>query len=211
MRRTDRKRMVKDGEQPPLATRSSLLLRLKDLGDERSWREFYDLYWMLLYNVVRKAGFGAEDAEDVTQQTVSKVSQKMPGFVYDREKGSYKAWLMTVLRSRMADHARKNGRRVPTVSLEFEGLPAVRGRDEFKQLWNNEWNKRMVSLALERVKRRVGPKQFQIFHAYMMQEWTMREVTETLGVSNRQVYMAKYRVGEKFEEELVRLREEGAD
>ncbi len=203
--------MVKDGEQPPLATRSSLLLRLKDLGDERSWREFYDLYWMLLYNVVRKAGFGAEDAEDVTQQTVSKVSQKMPGFVYDREKGSYKAWLMTVLRSRMADHARKNGRRVPTVSLEFEGLPAVRGRDEFKQLWNNEWNKRMVSLALERVKRRVGPKQFQIFHAYMMQEWTMREVTETLGVSNRQVYMAKYRVGEKFEEELVRLREEGAD
>lgn len=69
----------------------------------------------------------------------------------------------------------------------------------------------MVSLALERVKRRVGPKQFQIFHAYMMQEWTMREVMETLGVSNRQVYMAKYRVGNKFEEELVRLREEGAD
>ena len=203
--------MVKDGEQPPLATRSSLLLRLRDLGDERSWREFFDLYWMLLYNVARKAGFGVEDAEDVTQQTVTKVSQKMPGFVYDREKGSYKAWLMTVLRSRMADHARKNGRRVPTVSLEYEGLPAVRGRDEFKQLWNNEWSKRMVSLALERVKRRVGPKQFQIFHAYMMQEWTMREVTETLGVSNRQVYMAKYRVGEKFEEELVRLREEGAD
>ena len=203
--------MVKDGEQPPLATRSSLLLRLRDLGDERSWREFFDLYWMLLYNVARKAGFGVEDAEDVTQQTVTKVSQKMPGFVYDREKGSYKAWLMTVLRSRMADHARKNGRRVPTVSLEYEGLPAVRGRDEFKQLWNNEWSKRMVSLALERVKRRVGPKQFQIFHAYMMQEWTMREVTETLGVSNRQVYMAKYRVGGKFEEELVRLREEGAD
>jgi RNA polymerase sigma-70 factor (ECF subfamily) len=192
-------------------TRSSLLLRLRDLGDERSWREFFDLYWTLLYNVARRAGFDAEDAEDVTQQTVTKVSQKMPGFVYDREKGSYKAWLMTVLRSRMADHARKDGRQVPTVSLEYEGLPMHRGRDEFKQLWNNEWSKRMVSLALERVKRRVGPKQFQIFHAYMMQEWTMREVMETLGVSNRQVYMAKYRVGKKFEEELVSLREEGAD
>lgn len=211
MRRTDSKRVVRGEGRPPSVTRSSLLLRLRDLGDERSWREFFDLYWTLLYNVARKAGFGAEDAEDVTQQTVTKVSQKMPGFVYDREKGSFKAWLMTVLRSRMADHARKDGRRVPTVSLEYEGLPMHRGRDEFKQLWNNEWSKRMVSLALERVKRRVGPKQFQIFHAYMMQEWTMREVMETLGVSNRQVYMAKYRVGKKFEEELVGLQEEGAD
>ncbi len=204
--------MVKDeGEHPPLATRSSLLLRLKDLGDERSWREFFDLYWMLLFNVARKSGFGPEDAEDVTQQTVAKVSQKMPGFVYDREKGSYKGWLMTVLRSRMADHARKNGRRVPTVSLEFEGVLSNDSRDEFKQLWDNEWSKRMVSLALERVKRRVGPKQFQIFHAYMMEEWSMAEVTSTLGVSTRQVYMAKYRVGEKFEEELKRMKEGGAE
>ena len=139
------------------------MLRLKDLGDERSWREFFDLYWMLLFNVARKSGFGPEDAEDVTQQTVAKVSQKMPGFVYDREKGSYKGWLMTVLRSRMADHARKNGRRVPTVSLEFEGVLSNDSRDEFKQFWDYEWSKRMVSLALERVKRRVGRSSFRFF------------------------------------------------
>ena len=50
-----------------LATRSSLLLRLRDLGDERSWREFFDVYWRLLFHVARKRGFSQEDAEDVVQ------------------------------------------------------------------------------------------------------------------------------------------------
>jgi len=45
----------------------------------------------------------------------------------------------------------------------------------------------------------------------MMEEWSMAEVTSTLGVSTRQVYMAKYRVGEKFEEELKRMKEGGAE
>jgi RNA polymerase sigma factor (sigma-70 family) len=177
-------------------------------GDEKSWREFFDLYWRLLYNVTRKAGFGPEDSADVVQMTVSTVARQMPGFVYDRKKGSFKGWLMRVLRSRMVDHVRKNSRRVATVSLEVQEMAGEDGRDEFEQLWNNEWSRRMVGLALDRVKRRVGPKQFQIFYAYMVQEWTMAEVMETLGVSQRQVYMAKYRVGAKFEEELRAMREE---
>ena len=117
---------------------------------------------------------------------------------------------MRILRSRMVDHARKVGRRVATVSLE-ERPREETGPDDFERLWDCEWSKRLVALSLERLKRRVGPKQFQIFHAYMVLEWSMAEVTNTLGVSQRQVYMAKYRVGEKFQEELRAVQAEDAN
>jgi hypothetical protein len=37
------------GENAFIPTRSTLLSRLKDLGDDQSWRRFFDTYWKLIY------------------------------------------------------------------------------------------------------------------------------------------------------------------
>jgi len=66
-----------------LPTRSSLLSRLRDLGDSGSWRDFFETYWRLLYNVARKSGLADAEAQDVVQDTVIAVARKMPGFHYD--------------------------------------------------------------------------------------------------------------------------------
>lgn len=190
-------------ERNLLETRSSLLLGLKDSANDKCWRQFFDIYWKLLYNVTRKSGFPPEDAEDIVQQTISTVARNMPGFEYDRRKGSFRGWLMRILRSRIVDAVRKRHRRVQTV--EWQPDREDIGDDQFELLWDREWSKSLVNLALGRVKQQVKPKQYQIFHAYVVKEWTMQEVMDTLGVSQRQVYMAKYRVGEKFEEELRAL------
>ena len=39
------------------ATRSTLLVRLKDLDNQRAWQEFFDVYWTLLFNIARRAGY----------------------------------------------------------------------------------------------------------------------------------------------------------
>ena len=54
----------------------------------------------------------------------------------------------------------------------------------------------LFEAALARVKRRVSPKQFQMFDLYVIQQWSMALVTTTLGVNAAQVYMAKMRVGD---------------
>ena len=43
-------------------TRTSLLSRLRNVGDEASWRLFFETYWRLLYNVARKSGLEDADA-----------------------------------------------------------------------------------------------------------------------------------------------------
>ena len=111
---------------------------------------------------------------------------------------------MCVLRNRMIDQGRKRGRRIVTVSLGEESGEDS-GQDDFEDLWNNEWSSRRVELALGKLKQRVSPRQFQIFHAFVVREWSMQETREVLGGSDRQVYMAKYRVDKKFKEELEAL------
>jgi len=59
-----------------------------------------------------------------------------------------------------------------------------------------------MKAALERVKGQVSPKQFQIFHCYVIQEWDAKKVQDHLDVSIAQVYLAKHRVGSIFKKEL---------
>ena len=65
MPREWRRRMNADTLPPEdsLLTRRSLLSRLRDVGDDAGWREFFDTYWELIYRVARRSGRGISDAD----------------------------------------------------------------------------------------------------------------------------------------------------
>src|SRR6266478_9048648 len=94
----------------PIPTRHSLLNRLKDLGDQTSWQEFFDTYWQLIYNVAVKAGLPDAEAQEVVQETVIAVARKIGEFKADPARGSFSAWLMQLTRWRIADQWRKRGK-----------------------------------------------------------------------------------------------------
>jgi hypothetical protein len=76
-----------------LPTRRSLLARLRDWEDQASWREFFNTYWKFIYSLAIRSGLSDQEAEDVVQETVLSVAKKMPEFVYDSERCSFKGWL----------------------------------------------------------------------------------------------------------------------
>ena len=57
------------GTDSLLPTRRSLLSRLRDWQDQEGWREFFDTYWRLIYNVARNSGLADAEAQDVVQNT----------------------------------------------------------------------------------------------------------------------------------------------
>jgi RNA polymerase sigma factor (sigma-70 family) len=91
------------------------LNRLRDWEDQVSWREFFDTYWKFIYSVAVRSGLSDQEAEDVVQETVASVARKMPEFVYDPQKRSFKGWLMHVTRLRIVDSLR---RRQPAFSQQ---------------------------------------------------------------------------------------------
>ena len=62
-----------------------------------------------------------------------------------------------------------------------------------------------VAAALERVKARVSPRQFQIFDCYVLKGWGVTKTADALGINAAQVYLAKHRVGNLVKKEVQAL------
>src|SRR5437588_12262628 len=86
-----------------IPARRSLLSRLRDLGDEESWSDFFRSYWRLIYEVALKAGLSDAEAQEVVQETVISVAKQIPDFRYDPARGKFKGWLLQITRWRIAD------------------------------------------------------------------------------------------------------------
>ena len=86
-----------------IPTRWSLVARLKDLDDQQSWREFYEIYWRLIHSVAVKAGLSNAEAHDAVQETIISVAKTMPEFKADPAAGSFKNWLLVITRRRIVD------------------------------------------------------------------------------------------------------------
>jgi len=76
-----------------IPTRESLLSRLSDWNDQKSWKTFFDTYWKLIYNTAIKAGLTDAEAQDVVQETIICICKNMKDFRYDK-RGSFKGWLL---------------------------------------------------------------------------------------------------------------------
>jgi RNA polymerase sigma-70 factor (ECF subfamily) len=181
-----------------IATRASLLDRLKDREDQASWQEFFDIYWQLIYRVGKKAGLTDAEAQDVVQETVISVSNKLPGFTYDPKVCSFKTWMLRLTRWRIIDTFRK---RLPQNAPNGDGTatsPLERIPDEsslnLDVVWDEEWEKSLLTAALQRVKPLLKPEHFQIFDLYAMRQLQVSEVADIMGVSAARIYLVKHRV-----------------
>ncbi|MEM7602561.1 MAG: sigma-70 family RNA polymerase sigma factor [Verrucomicrobiota bacterium] len=206
------------------ATRMSLIERLSDWKDQRSWDEFYQTYWRLIYSVSMRSGLGHDEAFDVVQETVLSVAKQwQKGQRYDPAKGSFKTWLMNITRWRISDQFRKKQRNpaamnqsggTPGGDDEFRSTATIDriegedGEDTLEKLWDLEWRSNLSAVAIDRVKKLVSPKQFQIFDAYVIKGWDTGRVKSELGVSQSQVYLAKHRVGGLIKKEIAALKKE---
>ena len=187
---------TKDGRLT--ATRRSLVERLTDLGDQRKWQEFFETYWRLIYGVARKGGLTDAEAQDVVQETVITVAQNITK--YEREAGSFKGWLLHITRWRIADQFRK---RAPASLARLKRDDSRRGTATIDRVpdgfdldatWEEEWQRNVLAAALERVKRKVDAKHFQIFDCVVMKQWPVSKVATELRVSVAQVYLVKHRL-----------------
>lgn len=218
-----------------LATRPSLLARLKDWNQQTAWGQFDADYAPLLRNVARKAGLTDTEADEVVQETLLAVARKIGEFDHAGRPGSFRAWLYQQARWRIADQFRARCRSrpmpAPTEPLQQEsqhdggrplsggfaaaeppshpgpadGVPSA--DPAFERLWNEEWETHLRQTVLDRVKRQVSARQFQLFDLHALQGLPVRAAAQAAGASIAAVYMAKSRVARLLRRESNRLRD----
>ncbi len=199
-----------------LATRRSLVERLADWGDQRRWQEFFDTYWKLIYSAARQSGLTDAEAQEVVQETVITVAKNIDKLKYDPAIGSFKGWLLQITRWRIADQFRKrepaNAKRLRSagdrLTATIERVPDSRVAD-LDAVWEAEWKDNLFEAAIARVKKKIDPKQFQIFDCYVRKEWPAQKVAQRLRVSIGHVYLARHRVSAVLKKEIKALEKLG--
>lgn len=195
-----------------IATRASLLGRLKRWDDAESWEDFTQTYWKLIYGVARQAGLSDDEARDVVQDTLLGVARNIHQFESSPERGSFKNWLLNLTRWRIADRFRDRMPVAHTVPLfdspgdhtaTIERLPDPA---ELDTVWEAEWKKNIFETAVARISRRVNPKHAQIFDLYAVRDWSAAKVARELGVSIIQIYLVNHRLTKLLKAEVAYLR-----
>jgi RNA polymerase sigma-70 factor (ECF subfamily) len=204
-----------DTAEPSVATRASLLQRLKDCDDQSSWQEFYALYRELICSFALKAGLTTSEAEEVVQETVIGVARKLPEFSYDPVRCSFKTWLLNQTVWRIKDQLRKrppqgvgassstdNTNRTSTV----DRIPDF-SQEKLSAAWEKDWQRAVLEAALQRVKRTANLKDCQIFDLHVVRGVSSVQVAGSLGVTVARVYLAKHRIGRLIKREVAALKE----
>lgn len=204
---------IQHSSEDPLATRGTLLARLKNWDDADSWQDFSRTYERLILGVARKSGLDEAECQDVLQEVLLSVAKTIEGFESDPKRGSFKSWLLNLTRWRITDQVRKrHGLRStsaspvhpPDETATVERVPDPGGAG-FEQTWEQEWQLSVMEAAIDRLRRRVKPKHFQIFDLYNQRQWSPERVARELGITRVQVYLVHHRLTKLLREEAARI------
>jgi RNA polymerase sigma-70 factor (ECF subfamily) len=119
-------------------------------------------YWYPLYAYVRGRGHGREDAQDLTQEFFARLLEKHWIGDAEREKGRFRAFLLTAMKRFLADEsdkarAQKRGGGRAVLSLEFDAAETRLGREPADEVTPEQsFERRWVLTLLDGVLKRLG-------------------------------------------------------
>src|SRR5262249_12570982 len=132
-------------------TRASLLLRLRqNPEDQAAWSQFVDRYGPQVYAWCRRWGLQQADAEDVTQNVLTRLAAKLRTFEYDPAQ-RFRAWLKTLTQHAWSDFlaAQKRAVQGSADSGTWEALNSEPARDELAAELQKAFDQELLEAASE--------------------------------------------------------------
>jgi RNA polymerase sigma factor (sigma-70 family) len=197
--------MVPDGSKspdlPPLqtsmdpATRHTLLESVVN-GSDR-WAELSDRYRPLMMAIARDAGLGFHDSEEVTQNAFITLVRSFQRFEVRRQPGSFRAFLRSVVLSRIRDLLRARSRRPAEVALET--LDPHPGHEPTAPDTSEErFFAETVAQALLSLHGTLSPRDLQVLHKLYLEGLNTQETALQLHTSPANVEKIRSRTRQRF-------------
>ena len=192
-----------------LRTRVSLLDRVKNLEDARSWDEFFRTYERLVRGLARRRGLRDHEAEDVAQEVFKRVAQTIHKFERAPRAGAFRKWLGQLTRWRADDKLRERARQPVELAPEPSDRTPVQDRIEAppdpELEFEQEARRHLLETLFKRLESSVPARHLQIFQLLVIEDLPVARISELFGVSSANIYVIKHRIMQKLREEVQRL------
>lgn len=201
-------------------TNETLLERVKATGAHDAWREFYQEYWAVILAYARKLGLNQHQADEVLQETMVALMRQLPGFCYDREKGRFRNFLLTIVHRKSLAAFRRAKRERDThmpwdSELEHHGAAKPGHGDATTPAeveMQARWRESVVEVVLDELARdpRLGPETLAVFRAYAIEGRPVAAVAAEFGLKENAIYQIKNRLIRRVQGKVARrLRDSG--
>lgn len=182
------------------STSLTLLQRLKqDLNDQDAWMAFVGRYGPAI--VVWARGFcsSADEAEELTQVVLVKLTNRLRQFDYDQEKGTFRGWLRATATNTWRDIKNAERRTPNHVSLDEVG------DESLSEAVKEQFDLEVLELARAYTREEVTDQTWEIFCAIADHGQESADIAKELGINLQAVYAAKSRVLTKLKNWVRRL------
>lgn len=184
------------------STSTSLVARVM-AHDPSAWERFVKLYGPSVFQWCRRAGLSFHDAADVVQEVFAAVAAHIQDFHPQRAQGSFRSWLWTITRNKVRDHHRRLAAHIPAQGGTAAQQQAAQIPEPLSEsaARPDTGQAVLIQRALELLRAEFEERTYQAFWRMAVEHRSAAEVAAELGMTNRAVRQAKYRV-------LCRLRQE---
>lgn len=203
-----------------LSTSRSLLVRVRN-EEEDAWTRLVDLYTPLVCYWCRQNGLAEQDLPDVAQEVFQAVASNIERFRDDGPNSTFRGWLRTVARSKVADSFRKKGKEPEAaggtdVQFRFNQLEdphpnsagdGVAAEDGEAAL--SEERRVLFRRALELIQQNFEERTWSAFWKVAVEGRPTADVAEELNMKPGTVRVSRCRVLARLREEFGNLIEGG--
>jgi RNA polymerase sigma-70 factor (ECF subfamily) len=194
-------------------TRVSLLERVCDLRDDRSWSEFDAIYRPLIFGYLRGLRIQEHDAYDLTQAVFWRLMVSLPRFKLNRQRGRFRTYLWRLTYNTLVDRARQ---RKVRGRAEEEWVRRFREADEsesrmLEQTFLLRHRQRILEVALSRVRAEVSPTAWACFEGRLVRRRPAAEIAAELGITPNAVHVYTSRVRKEVRRRCAEVEGEQGD
>ena len=191
-------------------TRQTLLCKLIDSNDEKSWDDFVKYYEGYIYVVICNFNVDEDTAEDLLQDVLLKIWKSLPKYEYRKGECTFRTWLCLVIKSIVFNHFRKRSTKNQNQNISHEellnNLESIT-EPEIDKIAELEWKSYISNMAWKNVQSEFAPRTVEIFEA-SLNEIPNNALAEQFDTSESSIRVYKSRVKKVLLKEMARLNEE---
>ena len=187
-------------------TRPSLIVRLKDRGNDAAWSEFVCVYEPFLMQLVSRQWTPERHVGDVSQQLLIAIAKSVEGWKDDGKGASFRRWLRRVARNVVIKFMTRERRQISgSGGSDFvdlmEGVGDTCEDDDRGRRYDHE----LIVWAAEQVRHDFHETSWHAFWATQIQDQPIADVASELGVSTGSIYMSRSRILAKIRERIEQV------
>ena len=189
-------------------TRLTLIQKLQNDCDDKSWDEFISLYKGYVFVIIKRMGLCEEDCHDIMQKSFLKVWKSVQNFEHGGYNGQFRRWLAMIARNTALNHidkAKREANKQNSYKLEQQHDYLVAFTEpEIEKMADKEWGVYIANIAWSNVKEGLSQTLQDVFQM-SLDGRARTEIAEVLSLPPNTVSVYKRRVTATLQKEIKRL------